>query len=1072
MASLVLGNIGSSLLGPLGGFLGSALGSFIDNLLFAPKPPDIEGPRVEDKTAVQADPGVAIPLVFGADRLPGIVVHTTNLIETKHKKKVGGKGGGKRQLQITYTYHVDINYMLCEGPILGFARVWADGKLVRGTRYQMSLDTDENFEQIGGIPYSTWYKDQVYTPEETPWSYDPTYTPTIEDQKYRWTNDGGFQEITDEQATQLLEDTNEVVYHFDTGSQRMLPIPLSHDYTGEVFDVSTGPPEFGVKSSTPPGVNMNGFGSGNPEDGQSFTQTIYVNIPGEYDGADTPIVGSATGSIVVTGENTPLGGDEVSWGIFGSISMTAYIDDGNGNFVSLPGGTNVDSGFGGTGSVTTFSAQVDLHAGTKYIEVTVSGARTSPALSNATVGGENFLATWTVNPEGDELRDWPDYYNFYDAINDFSPKAVLEFHGPEGVALYRGLGDQISDPTMELVAQSQGITCGVPAYRHRAHVVFQRLELADFGNRIPNLTFEVVQSDDARIVPVLTDLMSRAGIDPEYYDLSELPDAGIPSYILGYTIGKVTSYRAAMEPLLEAFNVDAAEIGNKIVFREKRRSYDHVIQYSDLAAVDTGSGPEAPVRLTFRDVVEMPKSLDVRYKDPEREYQVNTARFARQIGRSTQSSVLELPAVLSPTLMKTYVRDKMRDLWLERSSGAWTLPHKYVYISPSDICLINGEDYGEENQVFKVTKVTRRDTGILEMEGVLRDTEIYVPVEGETDDVGVDRNFVPQVRPSFSSRNFMRFLDIPPLRPDDNDAGFYFAMTGEGFSWPGGVIYRNEGSTIFPRYEEWESISIGARAGYTKFDALLPIEDYLAIDRESEVRVYLYNQDESLESITGEDLLNGGNAALIGGEIVCFQNAEATDDGGFKLTNFLRARRGTDSAVAGHSTAEDFILLTPNELNRRSQTVEQINTLVNGTVNQFKGVTFGYTLGDQPVTDFYNRGRALQPFAPVMVTLRLQGNGDIIFEWVRQDRLAFGFYTNDFPLSEDAEEYELTIGGNEESTSPIRRVTITDATTYTYTAADQATDNFDTIDFDYAIAQVSAQTGYGAGFRGQYNHGD
>ena len=74
---------------------------------------------------------------------------------------------------MTYTYHVDIDYMLCEGPILGIGRIWADGKLIRGTRYQMELDTDEYFEQIGGIPYNDWYKTQVYDPAETPWSYDP-----------------------------------------------------------------------------------------------------------------------------------------------------------------------------------------------------------------------------------------------------------------------------------------------------------------------------------------------------------------------------------------------------------------------------------------------------------------------------------------------------------------------------------------------------------------------------------------------------------------------------------------------------------------------------------------------------------------------------------------------------------------------------------------------------------------------------------------------------------------------------------------------------------------------------------
>ena len=118
MASLIFGSIGSSLLGPIGGFIGSAIGSMIDQWLFAPKPEDIHGPRLEDLTAVAADPGKPIPLVYGADRVPGVVLHTTDLIETVHKERVGGKGAPKQDVY-SYTYHVDIDYLMSEGPILG-----------------------------------------------------------------------------------------------------------------------------------------------------------------------------------------------------------------------------------------------------------------------------------------------------------------------------------------------------------------------------------------------------------------------------------------------------------------------------------------------------------------------------------------------------------------------------------------------------------------------------------------------------------------------------------------------------------------------------------------------------------------------------------------------------------------------------------------------------------------------------------------------------------------------------------------------------------------------------------------
>lgn len=54
--------------------------------------------------------------------------------------------------------------------------------------------------------------------------------------------------------------------------------------------------------------------------------------------------------------------------------------------------------------------------------------------------------------------------------------------------VYRGTRDQEPDP---LIAALQG---EAPAYRGTAYVVFERLALADFGNRIPQLAFEVLRA--------------------------------------------------------------------------------------------------------------------------------------------------------------------------------------------------------------------------------------------------------------------------------------------------------------------------------------------------------------------------------------------------------------------------------------------------------------------------------------------------------------------------------------------------------------------------------------------------
>lgn len=68
--------------------------------------------------------------------------------------------------------------------------------------------------------------------------------------------------------------------------------------------------------------------------------------------------------------------------------------------------------------------------------------------------------------------------------------------------VYRGTRDQLADPTMEAVEGAGQ----VPAYRGTAYVVIEDLDLSAFGNRVPQLSFEVLRPEQASA--------PDAGIDP------------------------------------------------------------------------------------------------------------------------------------------------------------------------------------------------------------------------------------------------------------------------------------------------------------------------------------------------------------------------------------------------------------------------------------------------------------------------------------------------------------------------------------------------------------------------------
>jgi hypothetical protein len=75
--------------------------------------------------------------------------------------------------------------------------------------------------------------------------------------------------------------------------------------------------------------------------------------------------------------------------------------------------------------------------------------------------------------------------------------------GQHQFRFYTGSEDQLVDP---LIASIEGLD-NTPAYRGLALAVFENLELADYGNRIPFLTFEVV-ADEAP--PAIATILSDA----------------------------------------------------------------------------------------------------------------------------------------------------------------------------------------------------------------------------------------------------------------------------------------------------------------------------------------------------------------------------------------------------------------------------------------------------------------------------------------------------------------------------------------------------------------------------------
>ncbi len=115
----------------IGGAIGTFAGSVIDSLIIGSLAPDqrIEGAKLDDLRLTSATEGAVIPRLYGTMRLGGNIIWATDFREEQFRQtQGGGKGGGPKVVTEGYRYYASFAVALCEGPIGGVCRIWADGK--------------------------------------------------------------------------------------------------------------------------------------------------------------------------------------------------------------------------------------------------------------------------------------------------------------------------------------------------------------------------------------------------------------------------------------------------------------------------------------------------------------------------------------------------------------------------------------------------------------------------------------------------------------------------------------------------------------------------------------------------------------------------------------------------------------------------------------------------------------------------------------------------------------------------------------------------------------------------------
>nr|WP_313633409.1 glycoside hydrolase/phage tail family protein [Brevundimonas naejangsanensis] len=144
MAQVLLGGLGGMAgVSSLGLLAGGLLGRALDDRLVAGLSPARQiGPRLEGLKLQSSAEGAPMACVFGRARVTGQVIWAARFLERKEKRSAGKAGK-----TVDYAYSLSFAVALCEGPIDGVGRIWADGqpmdmagvtmRLHRGTEGQL-----------------------------------------------------------------------------------------------------------------------------------------------------------------------------------------------------------------------------------------------------------------------------------------------------------------------------------------------------------------------------------------------------------------------------------------------------------------------------------------------------------------------------------------------------------------------------------------------------------------------------------------------------------------------------------------------------------------------------------------------------------------------------------------------------------------------------------------------------------------------------------------------------------------------------------------------------------------------
>lgn len=554
----------------------------------------------------------------------------------------------------------------------------------------------------------------------------------------------------------------------------------------------------------------------------------------------------------------------------------------------------------------------------------------------------SFAVLLSARAVGSIGRVWADGKLLRGAAGDLKVAGTMRLHA--------GGEDQDVDP---LIASAEGVRAS--AHRGQAYVVFEDLALADYGNRIPQLTFEVVADDGA---------VAASAIAGEVAD--EVSGAG--SLILDGFAASGGSVRAVVEMLADAAGAWLVPEGGSLRWREggaAERTLRPVKDAREMAAAAS-----------------VPAVLSLGHYDAARDYQTGVQRATRR-GGGWREERIELPAVISAGVAKGIAGAVLARRAAGRTRRTVTLGVDALGLVPGARVAI-----AEESGVWRVAEVS------VEAEGV---RAVLVPIARGTVAAVADGGRVAVADDLVAGTTILHAVELPALEDALLTQPRLLVMAaGTGAGWRSAVLLLSldDGAS-------WAEI--GATAGPAALGVVVEPPGVVQATPAGSMVVRLGAGTMPADADAAA-VQAGANLALVGGELIQFERAVPLGEDVWRLERLWRGRRGTEAAAGVQVAGDRFVLLEADSVRAVDLPVSAIGrtarVLAVGVGDAPEGVEVS-----APVT-----GASVAPPSPVGLQARLAEDGSTELGWTRRSRIGWRWPDGmDMPLGEEREAYRVTI---------------------------------------------------------------